>query len=50
MLNYQMGLGHDSYSVETEGLTSEFRFSDNNQRQFYKRWSEMMAASSWAEL
>ena len=50
MLNYQMGLGHDRYSEENEGLTSDFRFSDNNQRQFYKRWSRMMAAGSWAEL
>ena len=45
MLNYQMGLGHDSYSEEKEGLTSEFCFSDNNQRQFYKRWSDMMSAA-----
>ena len=50
MLNYQMGLGHDSYSEEKEGLTSQSCFSDNNQRQFYKRWSQMMAAESWAEL
>ena len=50
MLNYQMGLGHEAYSEETEGLTSEFRFSDSNQRQFYKRWSELMAAESWSDL
>jgi len=50
MLNYQMGLGHDSYSEEKEGLTSQSCFSDNNQRQFYRRWSQMMAAESWAEL
>ncbi len=50
MLNYQMGLGHDSYSEEKEGLTSESCFSDNNQRQFYKRWSEMMTAQNWADL
>ena len=49
MLNYQMGLGHDSYSEEKEGLTSQSCFSDNNQRQFYKRWSQMMAAESWAD-
>ena len=50
MLNYQMGLGHDSYSGENEGLTSEFRFSDSNQRQFYKRWGQLMAAEGWAQL
>ena len=46
MLNYQMGLGHESFSDETDGLTSDFRFSDSNQRQFYKRWSELMADES----
>ena len=50
MLNYQMGLGHESYSEEKEGLTSDLRFSDSNQRQFYKRWSELMAAESSPEL
>ena len=50
MLNYQMGLGHESYSEENEALTSEYRFSDSNQRQFYKRWSQLMAAGSWSDL
>ena len=50
MLNYQMGLGHESYNEEYEALAAEFRYSDSNQRQFYKRWSELMAARSWAEL
>ena len=50
MLNYQMGLGHEGYSEEKEGLTSDCCFSDSNQRQFYRRWSELMAARSWADL
>ena len=50
MLNYQMGLGHEGYSKEKEGLTSDSCFSDSNQREFYRRWSEMMAARSWADL
>ena len=50
MLNYQMGLGHDHYSAENEGLTSEFRFSDSNQRQFYKRWSQLMSGESWPNI
>ena len=50
MLNYQMGLGHEAYSEENEGLTSQFRYSDSNQRQFYKRWSELMAGESWSDL
>ena len=50
MLNYQMGLGHEAYSEENEGLTSQFRYSDSNQHQFYKRWSELMAGESWSDL
>ena len=50
MLNYQMGLGHDGYDETREGLTSESCFSDNNQRQFYRRWGEMMAGKAWAGL
>ena len=50
MLNYQMGLGYESYNEDYEALTSQYRFSDSNQRQFYKRWSELMTARSWADL
>ncbi len=50
MLNYQMGLGHESYNKDYEALAAEFRYSDSNQRQFYKRWGELMAARSWSEL
>ena len=50
MLNYQMGLGHERYSEENEGLTSDFRFSDSNQRQFYRRWGEMMAGDGWGRV
>ena len=31
-------------------LTSRYRFSGSNQRQFYKRWSELMAADIWSDL
>ena len=50
MLNYQMGLGHESYNPDYEALTSQYRYSDSNQRQFYKRWSDLMAAPTWAEV
>ena len=50
MLNYPMGLGHEAWNPDYEALTSQYRFSDSNQRQFYKRWSQMMAAQSWADL
>ena len=44
MLNYQMGLGHEAWNPDYEALTSQNRFSDSNQRQFYKRWSQLMSA------
>ena len=50
MLNYQMGLGRESYNKDYEALTGQYRFSDSNQRQFYKPWSEFMAADTWADL
>ena len=50
MLNYQMGLGHESYNKDYEALIADFKYSDSNQRQFYKRWGELMAAESWSEL
>ena len=50
MLNYQMGLGHEAYNKDYEALIADFKYSDSNQRQFYKRWGELMAASSWSEL
>ena len=50
MLNYQMGLGHESYNPDYEAVIADFRYSDSNQRLFYKRWSDLMAAASWGEL
>ena len=45
-----MGLGHESYNGVWEATTSQYRYSDSNQRQFYKRWSDLMAARTWAEV
>ena len=50
MLNYQMGLGRESYNEDYEAVIADFRYSDSNQRFFYQRWSDLMAARSWAEL
>jgi len=41
-LNMQMGLGHDRYDADLLGRVSDFRFSEGNQRAFYKRWVELM--------
>ena len=50
MLNYTMGLGRESYNEDYDAVIADFRYSDSNQRFFYKRWSDLMAAESWAEL
>ena len=49
-LNMQMGLGHDGFDDDLRGWTSDFRFSESNHRQFYRRWAQLMAANSWAEV
>ena len=46
-LNYQMGLGHEAFDPELKALVSDYRYSDSNHRQFYRRWSEMMAGDAW---
>ena len=49
-LNMQMGLGHEQYRPDLGGWASDFRLSESNHRQFYRRWAELMAAESWADL
>ena len=48
-LNMQMGLGHEGYSEDLKAWASEHRFSESNHRQFYRRWTQLMAVRSWAE-
>jgi len=50
MLNTKMGLGHDRFDKELGGWASDWRCSENNHRQFYKRWLQLMNAQSWSEL
>lgn len=49
-LNMQMGLGHERFNQELGAWASDFRLSESNHRQFYRRWAEIMAADSRAEL
>ena len=49
-LNMQMGLGHEQYRPELGGWASDYRLSESNHRQFYRRWAELMAADTWADL
>jgi phenylpropionate dioxygenase-like ring-hydroxylating dioxygenase large terminal subunit len=49
-LNTQMGLGHERFDEDLQAWTSDFRLSESNYRQFYRRWAELMTAKSWAEV
>jgi len=49
-LNTQMGLGHERYREDLKAWASDFRLSESNHRQFYRRWAQLMTAKSWAEL
>jgi 3-phenylpropionate/trans-cinnamate dioxygenase subunit alpha len=49
-LNTQMGLGHERFDVDLQAWASDFRMSESNHRQFYRRWAQLMTATSWAEV
>ncbi len=49
-LNTQMGLGHERFDESLSAWTSDFRVSESNHRQFYRRWAELMAVERWAEV
>ena len=49
-LNYQQGLGREFYDEELGAWTSDFKYSDSNHRQFYRRWGQMMTGCNWSEL
>jgi 3-phenylpropionate/trans-cinnamate dioxygenase subunit alpha len=49
-LNTQMGLGHERYNEDLKAWASDFRVSESNHRQFYRRWAQLMAADSWAKV
>ena len=56
--NYQMGLGYAVTDFEDGGLripgtvldVTKARAGEQNQRSFYSRWADFMAARSWDEL
>ena len=56
--SYEQGLGYEQTNFEYEGLRfpgivmdiTEARSSEQNLRNFYKRWAEFMDAPSWDEL
>jgi len=50
LLNYEMGLGHERFDAELQAWASDHHLSESNHRQFYRRWAQLMAAKSWAEV
>ena len=49
-VNTQMGLGHERFDEGLNAWASDFRMSESNHRQFYRRWAQLMKAESWAEV
>jgi hypothetical protein len=47
--NYEMGLGLAYPDYGVPGVTTD-RIAEQNQRGFYQRWAELMAARSWEDL
>jgi len=49
-LSYEMGLGRERFDEELGAMASDYRYSESNHRGFYRRWAQLMAAESWANL
>jgi 3-phenylpropionate/trans-cinnamate dioxygenase alpha subunit len=49
-LNTQMGLGHERFDRDLNAWASDFRMSESNHRQFYRRWAQLMVADRWAQV
>jgi nitrite reductase/ring-hydroxylating ferredoxin subunit len=49
-LSYEMGLGRERFDEELGAMASDYRYSESNHRGFYRRWTQLMAAESWADL
>lgn len=49
-LNTQMGLGHERFRKDLDAWASDFRLSESNHRQFYRRWAQLMTTDIWATL
>jgi hypothetical protein len=49
-INNRMGLGHDRFDPDLGAWVSDYRFSESNQRRFYRRWAELVAAADWGSV
>ncbi|HET7881862.1 MAG TPA: aromatic ring-hydroxylating dioxygenase subunit alpha [Acetobacteraceae bacterium] len=43
-----MGLGHERFDPALGAWVSDYRFSESNQRQFYRRWAELIGEPAHA--
>jgi phenylpropionate dioxygenase-like ring-hydroxylating dioxygenase large terminal subunit len=50
LLNYEMGLGDERFDEALRAWASGYRYSESNHRRFYRRWAQLMAADSLAEI
>ena len=48
-LDLQIGLGHEGFDEDLKAWASDFRMSESNHRNFYQRWSQLMAGDGWPE-
>ena len=49
-IHNRMGLGHEHFDPALGASVSDYRFSESNQREFYRRWAEVMDAADWSAL
>ena len=43
-INVQMGMGHEGFDEELMARASDHRYSEINQRNFFRQWAALMAA------
>jgi hypothetical protein len=50
LLNTQMGLGHECFDPDLNAWASDFRMTESNYGQFYRRWVQLFGAESWTRM
>ena len=50
LLNYGMGLGDERFDEALGAWASGYRYSESNHRRFYRRWAQLMAADTLADI
>jgi hypothetical protein len=50
LLSTQMGLGHERFDPDLNAWASDFRMTESNYGQFYRRWVQLLGADSWTRM